>query len=385
MNFNTVPFLFLFLPIVLLVFYNVPIWFRTAVLAVGSIIFYAVSGLVPAGLLVGTIAFGFAGAVLQRAIFHKSVLFLAMSVSIPLGVLFLFKYLNFTLTVFNADEPVWSFFSTILQVTIPAGISFYTFQIVSYLVDVRDGRIASERSLVRFAAFISFFPQLIAGPIMLYSQIQPQLIRIETERYLSPNLSAGLKYLTVGLMYKIFFADILQIMLTPGESISDGLWLVFAYSFIIYFDFWGYSLMAIGIAKMFSIELPRNFREPYLSHSPKDFWKRWHVTLSFWLRDYLYIRLGGKNKYVRNIAIVFIAAGIWHGAGWSFIVWGVYHGFFVIIYHATRKYWDAVPRLISISVTFLIVSFSWPLFFMSIGDYHTWRNRAEWQLSLSCE
>ena len=139
----------------------------------------------------------------------------------------------------------------------------------------------------------------------------------------------------------------------------------------IFYDFWAYSLIAIGLAKLISLDLPINFREPYQSHSPREFWRRWHVTLSYWLRDYLYIRIGGNNNYVRNIVIVFLACGLWHGAGWSFVVWGALHGGGVLLYHFNRRRWDSWPAFVKISLTYALISLSWPLFFMDIDRYVT--------------
>ena len=361
----------IFLPIATAVFYVVPMVLRTTVLFVASVGFYAVSGLVPAGLLVATLVWGFVFAATIH-LMRRNPAYLLVGVFVPIAVLFLFKYLDFTLSATGADETTRESFSFFLQIALPAGISFYTFQIVSYMVDVYDEKFCVEKKFSRYAAFISFFPQLIAGPILRYEQMYPQLCRIETQRDLNPDWVSGLKFFSFGLFYKIAFADIIRTMIFYGNTGTgpvDAIWLIFAYSILIYFDFWGYSLMAIGIAKFFSIDLPRNFLEPYRAKSPRDFWKRWHVTLSYWLRDYLYIKLGGNRSYIRNIAVVFIAAGIWHGAGWSFMTWGLYHGCAVILYHVYRKQWDRLPAPVAIGATFVVISFSWPLFFMDFSAY----------------
>lgn len=174
--------------------------------------------------------------------------------------------------------------------------------------------------------------------------------------------------------YKIFFADVPRTFLDLHRLIGDfnsidGLFSILNYTFIIYFDFWGYSLMAIGLGKLVGIELPRNFQEPYMSSSPREFWRRWHVTLSFWLRDYVYLRLGGNKHYTLNIVFVFAVVGLWHGAGINFVVWGLYHGLAVAVYHVTRNYWDRIPRALAVAATFCIVTLGWPLFYLDIRSY----------------
>jgi alginate O-acetyltransferase complex protein AlgI len=295
--------------------------------------------------------------------------------SFPLAVLFLFKYLSFSLDSLGVPPEHRTYFSFFLSVVLPAGISFYTFEIISYGFDIADGRQRPERKFLPLAIHISFFPQLIAGPILRYEQISKQLERISSTQHIRPNLARGLKYFSVGLFGKIFVADILAAFskfnfdLATNRSSLDATFSVFAYSFRIYYDFWAYSLMAMGLALMFAIELPRNFVQPYRSVNPRDFWRRWHVTLSFWLRDYVYIRLRGNQRYVRNIVIVFLACGLWHGAGWNFVVWGLYHALLVLGYHYVRGPWDRLPRLLQVGLTFVLISLGWPLFYSDFSQY----------------
>ncbi|MBT5298738.1 MAG: MBOAT family protein [Rhodospirillaceae bacterium] len=324
MNFNTSEFLFVFLPLVIVVFHVAPRIARLPVLLASSFFFYWVSGDLAFTLLVVTVVWSALMAFLVAR--YNSLWIIIGAVAAPLGFLFIFKYLGFALDVVGAGAGTRGHFGFILQHVLPAGISFYTFQVVSYLIDIRDGTVAPEKNPIKFATFISFFPQLIAGPILRFEQISGQLDRIAGEPRLTPDLRSGVKFLTWGLAYKILFADVLRSFhelhdLTAGGGL-DALYSVLAYSLIIYFDFWSYSLMAIGLGKFFCIDLPRNFHEPYMSTSPREFWRRWHVTLSFWLRDYVYLRLGGNRAYILNIVVVFVACGIWHGAGWNFIVWG---------------------------------------------------------------
>lgn len=375
MNFNSIEFLLLFFPVVAIIYHLVRPGLRVLVITVSSLVFYGYSGGYPLIFLILTIAWGFLTAFLFSGNLVSKRASLLISISFPLMVLFLFKYLRFFLDSVGAEEWVYDMALPILSVTLPAGISFYTFQVLSYSVDVRDNRITAEKNFVIFSAFISFFSQLIAGPILRYEQLRDQLKHISSEKSLSCDIAMGVKCLSFGLFYKTFFSDVLygfynHYSIQNNDMSLDALYSVLAYSFIIYFDFWGYSLMALGIAHFFGIRIPRNFREPYLSHSPKEFWRRWHVTLSYWLRDYVYIKLGGNSKYFRNILIVFLATGLWHGAGWNFVVWGAYHAAFVILYHYTRGYYDKLPSIMRIAITFMVVSFGWPLFYLSVGEYY---------------
>jgi alginate O-acetyltransferase complex protein AlgI len=370
MNFNTYIFILVYLPIVLIIFYFSPARFRIPVILVSSLIFYGASGVVPLIFLVLAVVWGWGTAILLG----KRKFSVWISVSFPLLTLFLFKYLDFSLGSIGAGGTVREFFLPVLSVTLPAGISFYTFQIVAYSIDRNDGRIGIERNPVMLGAFISFFPQLIAGPILRYEQIKYQFDRIATAKAIVPDFSAGLKFVSIGLFAKIYFADIPRtfqerIVTVSDPNSLDSLFSVFTYSFVIYFDFWSYSLIAIGLGRLFSVDLPRNFLEPYLSPNPREFWRRWHVTLSYWLRDYVYLKLGGNRAYVRNIVIVFLAVGLWHGAGWNFIVWGAYHAAFVILYHFVAPVWNRAWLPVQVGTTFVIVSLGWPLFYLDLGEY----------------
>jgi alginate O-acetyltransferase complex protein AlgI len=374
LNFNSLEFLVLFLPATLLVFYAVPRHLRLWVLVGASLVFYGVSG--PEVLLafVIAIAWGYSTAfLLQR---WPKALALVVAVSVPAFTLVMFKYLGFILDSVQAGPDMRAHFSFFLSILLPAGISFYTFEIVSYSIDVADGKIPPERDALRFAGFATFFPHLIAGPIMRYADLRDQLRALQETERLEPHLASGLRLLAIGLFFKIFVADVCGSLaakatgLAAGEALAlDRLVQVAFWSMQIYYDFWAYSVMAIGLGRLFCVELPVNFREPYLSANPREFWQRWHITLSYWLRDYVYIRMGGREAYVRNILIVFALVGLWHGAGWNFVAWGVYHGALVILYHVTRTAWDRLPHAVSVALTFTLVSFGWPLFFLSLGDY----------------
>jgi len=373
--FNSIDFLLIFLPIVLLL-YHLPVpAMRLPLIVVSSWVFYGVSGLVPLLFLIISIVWGWAMAHLLRH--KKGMIYTSACIALPLIILFLFKYLDFSLTLFGAGEETRSALLFFISVTLPAGISFYTFQVVSYSIDTRDGIIKPERSFLKFAAYISFFAQLIAGPILRFSEISSQFDRISSQRWVPVDARRGLKYLSVGLLGKIAIADVLGILHRNHHHVDfyaigtsfDALFVVLSYSLQIYFDFWSYSLMALGLGLLLGLTLPVNFKEPYLSLSPKEFWRRWHVTLSYWLRDYLYLRIGGHDAYVRNILIVFVICGLWHGAGTSFVIWGAYHAVLVIFYHFTRGTWDRMPVIVQTVLTFTLISLGWPLFYADVNEY----------------
>ncbi len=373
MNFNTVTFIFYLLPFALIAYHVVPANFRMLVIFTSSLIFYGASGFLPLCLLISTIAWGYltSNYISLRVGSGTSI---AICASFPLAMLWLFKYLGFTLDVFSITPSGDGVFATISSILMPAGISFYTFQVMSYCIDVSDRKIVPERNFIKFGAYISFFPQLIAGPIVRYAEIQSQLEYVRENRNLSIDIIGALKLFSFGLLAKTVGADLLLILqerynvATPTGSL-DALYSVISYSFIIYFDFWAYSIMAIGLGRLFGIELPRNFRQPYNAFSPKEFWRLWHITLSYWIRDYLYIRLGGNRRYVTSILIAFLATGLWHGAGTNFLIWGLYHACLVVCYHWTKQWWDVLPKWCGIAITFSLVSLGWPLFYLDSSSW----------------
>ena len=302
-------------------------------------------------------------------------LLLTFSVCANLGLLLYFKYTNFLL---DAVAPAVnllgiSFQPPLIQLILPLGISFYTFETISYIVDVYHRRRAPVKNLVDYALYIMFFPHLVAGPIVRPHDFLPQLATTKSWSWL--RMQVGLQQFLLGLFKKAVIADTLaplvdQAFLAPGGYESSAIWLaVICYSVQIYCDFSGYSDMAIGLAQMLGFNLPANFRRPYLASSITEFWSRWHITLSTWLRDYLYIPLGGNRRGTlytyRNLLLTMLLGGLWHGAQWTFLIWGLYHGILLVVDRATaRPVWMDMPAIkpIRIGLTFFGVCVGWVFF-----------------------
>jgi len=369
--FNSPLFVLIFLPVVFIFFETVPKQYRLWVLFVASMVFYGYSGLKPLGAMIVSIFWVYG--IIRYSEFISIRAAKLLVVVGPLSVLFLFRYLDFTFNTIGIDLPARQSFSFFLDVLVPAGISFYTFQIISYAIDVLDGTVKKESRLLNLVTFISFFPQLIAGPIVRYKQVCDQFENIRAGHPLNRDFCVAVQLIVIGLVYKVLIADGMGHLHGRGVAPYGGTidtWLaVFIYSFQIYYDFYGYSLIAIGLGKLFGIDLPQNFDRPYMALNPKVFWKRWHMTLSLWLRDYVYFKMGGNQSYFRNILLVFAAVGLWHGADWSFVIWGLYHAALVIGYKLTEKVWDRFPEFVQISVCFFLITMGWPLFYLDLNAY----------------
>lgn len=378
MLFSSFSFVFNFLPAVALGFAAARLHSPRAgilVLLVASIVFYGAWKPVYLALFLGSIAVNFALGLAMANERRRRVIGLS-GVALNLVVLGVFKYANFFLDNVNALTGAQLPAASII---LPLGISFFTFQQIAYLVDVMRGA-RVERDIVSYALFVSFFPHLIAGPLVHHAEMIPQFKRPRSGR--SAVMAArGLAILAAGLFKKVVIADTLAQFVTPafahvdaGGSISAGwAWLAtLAYTLQLYFDFSGYSDMAIGLALMFGIRLPVNFRSPYRATSIIDFWRRWHITLSRFLRDYLYIPLGGNRRGAMrryaNLMLTMLLGGLWHGAGWNFVVWGGLHGFYLCVNQMWRGRGDVghVPspaaRLASWGATFLAVVLAWVFF-----------------------
>lgn len=303
-------------------------------------------------------------------------LILAISIIVNLGLLFFFKYTDFLLENVNAAVEIATNKEapfTLLELIIPAGISFYTFQTISYTIDVYNRKVAAEKNLSQFALYVCFFPQLVAGPIERYSVLAPQFK--SAFKLTKTNLSNGFRLMLYGLFMKMVVADNIGIVVDEtynniGDTNSLNLMLsAVLYSFQIYCDFHGYSTIAIGVARLFDVQLSANFKAPYLAHSLTTFWRKWHITLTTWFRDYIYYPLGGnrvsKAKWFVAVTLVFIVSGIWHGAQWTFIIWGALHGIITLLeklLSLDRKSSNHVINLLKGMLTFVMVTLLWVFF-----------------------
>jgi alginate O-acetyltransferase complex protein AlgI len=380
MVFSSVTFLFFFLPAVLIAYYLVPRRARNALLVVASLVFYTWGAGWIVLVLIGSIALnGLFGLGVERSMEsdrrRRAQAILAVAVVMNVGLLAWFKYANFTVDTVNGlllasggGALAWT------DILLPIGISFYTFHSLSYLIDIYRGTARHLSSPIDFALYITFFPQLVAGPIVRFHEIREQLIsRTETV----PTFAAGVYRFCHGLGKKVLIADTIApvadaAFAAPTGELSTAAAAVgvVTYAVQLYFDFSGYSDMALGLAMMFGIHLPENFARPYSSRSVTEFWRRWHMSLSRWFRDYLYISLGGNRgsslATYRNLVIVFLITGLWHGAAWTFVLWGAYHGVLLLIERVLgigrgdRD--DDRPDPVGQARTVALVLFGWILF-----------------------
>jgi alginate O-acetyltransferase complex protein AlgI len=368
MVFSSVIFLFYFLPVFLLGYY-VSGW-RTGALLTGSVAFYVWGEGGYILLLLGLILANYAGALwIDRSEAGARRVGVLAVAALDLAVLAYFKYSGFLAHIVNGLAHAR--LAPELKFALPLGISFFTFQLISYVADVSRGAVKAERDLVRFAAYILMFPHLIAGPIVRYADIRDEM---HADRRTTTRLGLGVQYFIVGLSQKVLVANTVAPVadhlfgLPPGALTAASAWLgALAYSLQIYFDFCGYSNMAIGLAFMLGFTYPRNFNYPYAAQSITEFWRRWHISLSSWFRDYLYIPLGGNRggrwRTIRNLLIVFLLTGLWHGAAWSFIAWGLYHGAFLMLERfGLGRVLSAAPRLLRHAYALVVVVVGWVFF-----------------------
>ena len=370
MLFSSLEFIFRFLPLFFLCYFVMPVRGRNLVLFLGSLVFYAVGEPVYILLMLFSILVNYSAA---RAIFAAASegwrrFWLIFALVIDLGALFLFKYFDFfaeNMNLLLREEAL-----PLLNLTLPLGISFYTFQMISYVADLYLKKIKSPGTLLEFGTYVCMFPQLIAGPIVQYKEVSEQLRR-RTNSLRA--VERGLELFCLGLGAKVLLANKISIFWNQVQgigfsSISTPIaWMgAVAFSFQIYFDFWGYSLMAMGLGQMMGFQIPRNFSVPYMARSATDFWRRWHMTLGRFFREYVYIPLGGNRKgrlrTVANLLIVWALTGLWHGASWNFVLWGI--GFFVLLVLEKNIYGDLLERHAWIGHLYLwiLVPVSWMVF-----------------------
>lgn len=364
MLFSSITFLYYFFPLVILIYYIAPKLLKNAVILLFSLFFYGWGEPKYIILMIFAIIQGYVfGLVIEKlkeknkAVATK--ICLVATVVLSLGMLVYFKYADFFIENFNA---VTGFKTPLLKIALPIGISFYTFQILSYSIDVYRGNAKAQKNLINFGAYVSMFPQLIAGPIVRYSDIEKQL---DNRKHTLNLFSEGLKRFIIGLSKKVLIANILGELVenfktTENTSVLFVWTYAIAYSLHIYFDFSGYSDMAIGLGKIFGFYFPENFNYPFISSSATEFWRRWHMSLGSWFRDYLYIPLGGnrvsKSRWFLNILVVWLATGFWHGAAWNFILWGLMFAFLLIIEKLfLKKFLDKFKIISHIYLTIVVI------------------------------
>ena len=374
MIFSSVFFIFVFLPITLLIYFVIPKWGKNAVLLICSMIFYAWGEPVYIVLMVVSIVYNYISGMeidyyRGRKNTRRMRFVFWMAVGVNLAILLFFKYYGFLMENINYILPVDIPYK---ELALPVGISFYTFQTLSYIIDVYKGNVTVQKNLINFGTYITMFPQLIAGPIVRYADIESQL---DERRITLSGFGNGIAWFLRGLAKKVLIANNIGMAydaiaaLPQGEMSVLSAWIgCIAYTFQIYFDFSGYSDMAIGLGKMFGFEFMKNFDYPYISKSITEFWRRWHISLGTWFREYVYIPLGGNRvgtaKAIRNIFVVWFLTGFWHGAAWNFIFWGVYYGILLLLEkYVLKKVLEKVPAFIKHIYTMFFVLIGWVLFF----------------------
>jgi alginate O-acetyltransferase complex protein AlgI len=375
MVFSSSLFLLYFLPVFLILYFIIPAKLKNVFALFASILFYAWGAPDFIFIVLITIVIDFyIVAWLSRSTGRKKKYLLAVSIALNIGLLLYFKYANFFVENVNAllqslgtNEVKW------MAIALPIGISFFTFQKMTYAVDVYRGVYHPLKKITDYALYILMFPQLIAGPIVRFNEIAAQ-IEDRKSNETNNNRITGFFRFTIGLAKKVLIANVLGeqvdilFALEGADYNTITAWLgILAYAFQIYFDFSGYSDMAIGIGRMIGFDFPENFNNPYISQNISEFWRRWHITLGRWMRDYLYIPLGGNKVSTKrmyfNLWVVFLVSGLWHGAAWNFVIWGAFHGLFLILDRLfLLKFYKRIGKVPSIIITFVIVLVGWVLF-----------------------
>lgn len=364
MLFSSIPFLYYFLPCVLILYFAVPARGKNIILLLASLVFYAWGEPRLVLLMLITITVGYILGVLTEDHPKYKKWFLVLAMIFSLGALGYFKYVDFFITNFNA---MTGLSVPLLKVALPIGISFYTFQILSYNIDVYRGEVAAQRDPVKLATYITMFPQLIAGPIVRYKDVA---IQLESREHSVDKAALGVRRFVLGLSKKVMVANVMgelcEIFRQSNEKSILFYWMyAIAFSLQIYFDFSGYSDMAIGLGKLFGFDFMENFNYPYISKSITEFWRRWHISLGGWFRDYVYIPLGGSrvkaSRRIFNIIVVWMLTGFWHGAAWNFVIWGLFFAvllmvekLFLLKYLGKGKVLNHLYVLLAVVISFVI-------------------------------
>lgn len=364
MVFTSINFLYYFLPTVLILYFIVPKKYKNLLLLISSLLFYFYGEPKYIILMIIEIVLAYFEARLIEK--YKSKEIFIFSIFIHVLLLCIFKYTNFLITNING---IFNTNISLLNIVLPIGISFYTFQIISYLVDVYKEKVKAQKNFISLATYVSLFPQLIAGPIVRYETINDEL---DNRKQTFNDFSSGISRFIIGLSKKVLIANILgelcNIFILSNEKTVLFYWIYgISYSLQIYFDFSAYSDMAIGLGRMFGFHFMENFDYPYISKSITEFWRRWHISLSSWFKDYVYIPLGGSRegtfKLIRNILIVWLLTGLWHGSEWTFVIWGMFIGMLLVIEKLLlNKYIEKLPSIVRRIYTLFIIMISFIIF-----------------------
>ena len=360
MLFTSISFLYYFLPALIIIYFITPKKYKNIILLIASLLFYFYGEPKYVFLMIAEIIIAYIGAILIDKYKNQSKNILITTLFIHVFLLIIFKYTDFIIQTIN---DISNANIKLLNIALPIGISFYTFQIISYLIDVYNGKVKVQKNIINLATYVSLFPQLVAGPIVRYQTVEKEL---DDRVHSFNNFAYGIRRFSIGLAKKVLIANALGELCTKAFVLNETtiiFYWIFGISYMLqlYFDFSAYSDMAIGLGRIFGFHFPENFNYPYISKSITEFWRRWHISLSTWFKDYVYIPLGGnrdgKYKQIRNILIVWLLTGIWHGANWTFLIWGLLFGIILIIEKIfLNKFMEKLPSFIRrIYVLFIVM------------------------------
>ena len=360
MLFTSISFLYYFLPALIIIYFITPKKYKNIILLIASLLFYFYGEPKYVFLMIAEIIIAYIGAILIDKYKNQSKNILIITLFIHVLLLIIFKYTDFIIQTIN---DISNANIKLLNIALPIGISFYTFQIISYVIDVYNGKVKVQKNIINLATYVSLFPQLVAGPIVRYQTVEKEL---DDRVHSFNNFAYGIRRFSIGLAKKVLIANALGELCTKAFVLNETtviFYWIFGISYMLqlYFDFSAYSDMAIGLGRIFGFHFPENFNYPYISKSITEFWRRWHISLSTWFKDYIYIPLGGnregKYKQIRNILIVWLLTGIWHGANWTFLIWGLLFGVILIIEKLwLNKLMEKLPSFIRrIYVLFIVM------------------------------